>query len=47
LAIAFYLAAAVYTNDGMMAAASTIAGQLRTMTAIAIATIGQRNTYTT
>jgi hypothetical protein len=36
-------AAAVKADDGMMVAASTAAGQLRTMTAIAAATIGRRS----
>jgi hypothetical protein len=36
-------AAAVDANDGMVAAASTAIGQLRTMTAIAAAIISQRS----
>jgi hypothetical protein len=36
-------AATVNADDGTMAAASTAAGQLRTTTAIAAATIGQRS----
>jgi hypothetical protein len=36
-------ATAVDANDGMMVAASTAAEQLRTTTAIAAATIGQRS----
>jgi hypothetical protein len=36
-------AAAADANEGMMAAASTANGQLRTTTAIAAATIGQRS----